>query len=82
MVCLGVLIIVIGPHANEYRSSDIADAVLAFSNNSIVGAALVFSGVGNNQISKDIPWPRVIGERVGGLACVGMGRRCSYSSQL
>ncbi|KAK6344211.1 hypothetical protein TWF696_007853 [Orbilia brochopaga] len=61
----------------KYRAlkdtDDIADAVLAFSNNSIVGAALVFSGVGNNQISRDIPWPRVIGDRVGGLACVGMG---------
>ncbi|KAF3920442.1 Beta-hexosaminidase [Dactylellina cionopaga] len=61
----------------KYRAlkdtDDYVDAVLAFGGNSVVGAALVFSGVGSNQISKDVPWPKAIGDRVGGLACVGMG---------
>ncbi|KAF3206303.1 hypothetical protein TWF679_008820 [Orbilia oligospora] len=66
----------------KYRAlkdtNDYADAVLAFGivpdgQSAIVGAALVFSGAGSNKISKEVPWPKAIGERVGGLACVGMG---------
>ncbi|KAK6354113.1 hypothetical protein TWF730_008531 [Orbilia blumenaviensis] len=66
----------------KYRAlkdtNDYADAVLAFGaepdgQTAIVGAALVFSGAGSNKISKEVPWPKAIGERVGGLACVGMG---------
>ncbi|KAK6541801.1 hypothetical protein TWF694_007582 [Orbilia ellipsospora] len=61
----------------KYRAlkdtNDFSDAVLAFGGQSVVGAALVFSGVGSNQISKDVPWPKAIGEKIGGLACVGMG---------
>ncbi|KAK6511550.1 hypothetical protein TWF481_000465 [Arthrobotrys musiformis] len=66
----------------KYRAlkdtNDYADAVLAFGvvpdgQSAIVGAALVFSGAGSNKISKEVPWPKAIGDRVGGLACVGMG---------
>ena len=55
-------------------TDDIADAMIAYTSQGIVGSALIFSPVGNNQISRDIPWPKVIGERVGGMACVGVGR--------
>ncbi|KAF8471912.1 glycoside hydrolase superfamily [Kalaharituber pfeilii] len=55
-------------------TDDIADAVLATSQEGILGAALVFSPVSNNQMSKDIPWPKMLGERNGGLACVSVGR--------
>lgn len=53
-------------------TDDIADAMIAYTSQGIVGAALIFSPVGNNQISKDIPWPKMIGERVGGIACMGV----------
>lgn len=55
-------------------TDDIADAMIAYTNQGIVGAAFIFSPVGNNQMSKDVPWPKMIGERVGGLACLGVGR--------
>lgn len=56
-------------------TDDIADAILATSREGILGAALVFSPVSNNQMSKDIPWPKMMGERNGGLACVSVGRQ-------
>ncbi|CAZ81399.1 unnamed protein product [Tuber melanosporum] len=57
-------------------TDDIADAMIAYTSQEIVGAALIFSPVGNNQISKDIPWPKMIGERVGGIACMGVKAEC------
>ncbi|KAI5849546.1 glycoside hydrolase superfamily [Morchella snyderi] len=54
-------------------TDDIADAMIAYTSEGIVGAAFIFSPVGNNQMSRDVPWPKVIGERVGGLACLGVG---------
>jgi len=65
------------------ESDDIADAIVAFSSKDgeeeILGAVLIFSPVGNNQISKDIPWPKVIGERIGGLGFVGVKRRFPFA---
>ena len=57
-------------------SDDIADAIVAFNvaAGEILGAVLIFSPGGNNQISKDIPWPKVIGDRIGGLGFVGVKR--------
>lgn len=51
--------------------------MIATSQEGILGAALVFSPVSNNQMSKDIPWPKMLGERNGGLACVSVGRKFS-----
>jgi beta-N-acetylhexosaminidase len=59
-------------YADLRDSDDIADIILATIQGTIVGAALLFTAVGNNQISRDIPWPRLIGERNGGLACVSV----------
>lgn len=56
-------------------TDDIADAMIAYTSEGIVGAAFIFSPVGNNQMSRDVPWPKIIGERVGGLACLGVGRK-------
>src|SRR5690606_7085326 len=51
---------------------DIQDVVIALLNDRIVGAALVFSAVGDSQICRDIPWPAAMGDRNGGLACVSV----------
>lgn len=59
-------------YADLRDSDDIADIILATVQGTIVGAALLFSSVGNNQISRDIPWPKLIGDRNGGLACVSV----------
>ncbi|KAL7269088.1 hypothetical protein RUND412_008262 [Rhizina undulata] len=55
-------------------TDDVADAIIAYTSQGIVGAVLIFSPVGNNQYAKDLPWPKMIGDRVGGMACVGIGR--------
>ncbi|KAI5791556.1 glycoside hydrolase superfamily [Pyronema domesticum] len=55
------------------ETGDEADAIVAFKEGGeILGAVLVFSEAGNNQIARDIPWPRVIGNRTGGLGFVGV----------
>jgi len=51
-----------------------ANAAAATDVGEILGAVLIFSPAGNNQISKDIPWPKVIGDRIGGLGFVGVNR--------
>jgi beta-N-acetylhexosaminidase len=62
------------------ETGDEADAILAFKEGGdILGAVLVFSEAGNNQIARDIPWPRVIGNRTGGLGFVGVKRECLIS---
>ncbi|KAI5803125.1 glycoside hydrolase superfamily, partial [Geopyxis carbonaria] len=53
-------------------SDDIADALIAYNEHGILGAVIIYSPVGNNQISKDIPWPKVIDERIGGLGFVSV----------
>jgi len=53
-------------------ADDISDALIAHDSEGILGAVLIFSPVGNNQLSKDIPWPKVIAERTGGLGFVGV----------
>ncbi|KAH0566402.1 hypothetical protein GP486_000185 [Trichoglossum hirsutum] len=63
-------------------TDDIADIVLATipSKNpsdqsygtTVIGAALVYSPIGNSQVAKDIPWPKMMGEKVGGIACVSV----------
>lgn len=55
------------------QTDDIADALIAYNpEGEILGAVLVFSPMGNNQIAKDIPWPKAIGERIGGLGFVSV----------
>jgi beta-N-acetylhexosaminidase len=76
----------------KYRSlkvtDDIADIVLATIptknasdqsyDTTIVGAALVYSPIGNSQVAKDIPWPKAMGEKVGGIACVSVHRMSTF----
>jgi len=60
-------------------TDDIADAILARradaggdGSGAVVAAAVIYTPVGNSQISKDIPWARTLGERVGGIGLVGV----------
>jgi beta-N-acetylhexosaminidase len=65
-------------YSNLKATDDIADIILAtIEGGDIVGAALVYSPLGNNQVSKDIPWPRMMGAdgRVGGVACLSIHRK-------
>lgn len=56
-------------------TNDIADALIAYNQEEILGAVLIYSPVGNNLIARDIPWPRAIGDRVGGLGFVSVKRK-------
>ncbi|KAI9786900.1 MAG: hypothetical protein M1839_005131 [Geoglossum umbratile] len=72
--------------SEKYQSlrvtDDIADIILATVpieassehpyGTTIVGTALVYSPVGNSQVAKDIPWPKTMGEKVGGIACLSI----------
>ncbi|KAH0543377.1 hypothetical protein FGG08_002333 [Glutinoglossum americanum] len=63
-------------------TDDIADIILATVttrsppsqsyDTAIIGAALVYSPVGSSQVAKDIPWPKTMGEKVGGIACLSV----------
>jgi beta-N-acetylhexosaminidase len=60
-------------------TDDIADAILARraeagegDSGAVVAAAVIYTPVGNSQISKDMPWARALGERVGGIGLVGV----------
>ncbi|TGZ81053.1 glycoside hydrolase [Ascodesmis nigricans] len=60
-------------YANLEATKDIADALIAFNQEKeILGAVLVYSPMGNNQIARDIPWPKMIDDRVGGLGFVSV----------
>jgi len=69
-------------------TDDIADIVLATISTqaslenpygtTIIGTALVYSPVGNSQVAKDIPWPKIMGEKVGGIACLSIHRMSIY----
>lgn len=62
-------------YAGLRATDDIADALIAYNQDEILGAVLIFSPVGNNQIARDIPWPKAIGDRVGGLGFVSVKRK-------
>lgn len=61
-------------YAGLQATNDIADALIAYNQEEILGAVLIFSPVGNNPIARDIPWARAIGDRAGGLGFVSVKR--------
>ncbi|KAI9683109.1 MAG: hypothetical protein M1829_005900 [Trizodia sp. TS-e1964] len=66
---------------NKYLSlkgtNHIPDVILATSSfiddsndgNNVLAVAIVYTPASPTEISRDIPWPRLIGDRVGGIAC-------------
>lgn len=49
-----------------------ADALVATKEGEVVGAALVYTPEVASRVARDIPWPGIIGERVGGMGFVGV----------
>ncbi len=60
-------------HENLKTTDNVADAILALNQEGrIVGSVLAFSPLGSSNLAKDIPWLPLIGDRCGGIACVGV----------
>ncbi|KAF8851134.1 hypothetical protein BDZ45DRAFT_750972 [Acephala macrosclerotiorum] len=51
---------------------NVKDIVLAIEDDDIIGTALTYTPACGSQVSNNLPWPRRIGNDVGGVTCVSI----------
>jgi GNAT superfamily N-acetyltransferase len=59
-------------------TANVKDVLVGVESNTIVAAGLTFTP-GGNQISQNIPWPAQIGNDVGGITCISVHGKSTFT---
>lgn len=57
-------------YARTTDSCHMSDVIIGFEGESLVAAAITYRQDSGSPCSLDIPWPSVIGQRIGGVSCI------------